>query len=443
MAREFKLPDLGEGVHEGEVLKVVVAAGDAVTEGDILLEVETDKAAVDIPSPFTGTVAAVHVAPGDVVKVGQVLVTFGDAAATAASQRAMTAAEETPPPADTAVKAPSTRSPSAAGRGPVPASPATRRLARELGVELAKVTPSGPAGLVTADDVRAHAEKTAAEETTAGAAAPEIVPDAGTAPRRNQPARPMDTTAPELPDFSRWGATERRPLRTIRRAIARQMSLSWQQIPHVTSQHRADVTRVEAFRNKHKGAVAKNGGKLSLTIFALKAVVAALQRFPDFNGSLDTATGDVIHKHYYHVGVAVDTDDGLVVPVLRDVDRKSIADLAIELNELVTRTRERKVSRDDMQGGTFTITNMGPLGGGHATPIINFPEVAIMGMGAASLEPVVVKKDDGGHGFAARLILPLTLSFDHRLLDGADGAKFMNFVIRLLEDPDQLMLTMS
>ncbi len=425
MSREFKLPDLGEGIHEGEVLAVKVSAGDAVTEGDIILEVETDKAAVDIPSPVTGTVEAVHVSPGDIVTVGQVLVTFGDAMGAAAATGA----------------APSI---SPRGReGPIPASPATRRLARELGVDLSLVTPSGPAGLVTAEDVKAQAEKTAEGPAPAPpTTGTPVTPPVTAAPTRRSP-RPMDTVDPVLADFSRWGPTERRPMRTIRRAIARQMSLSWQQIPHATSQHHADVTLLEAFRAKHTSAVAAQGGRLSLTVFALKAAVTALRQCPDMNASLDTATGEVIRKHYYHIGVAVDTEDGLVVPVLRDVDRKSITELAIELNDMISRARQRKMSIQDMQGGTFTITNTGPLGGGHSTPIINFPEVAIMGMGAAKLQPVVAETGPGSHEFVARLIMPLVLSFDHRLIDGADGNRFMNLVIAMLEDPEKLMLAMA
>ncbi len=438
MSRAFKLPDLGEGIHEGEILSIIVSAGDRVQEGDPIIEIETDKAAVEIPSPYTGVVEDILVKPGDVVNVGDILVTFRD------EEGAEPTVEEkrpsSPAAAEKEVHAPS-REPaepvkppfeSAREEGPVPASPATRRLARELSLDLHLVPPTGPAGLVTAEDVRAFAE--IAPEVPAEASAPPPLPTPDT--------RPLDVSPPPLPDFSKWGPVERIPVRSVRRATAKQMALAWSQIPHVTSHAEVDVTKLEAFRKKHRAAVEDRGGKLSITVFALKAVATALKAYPNFNATLDTGTGELVMKHYYHIGVAVNTDTGLIVPVIRDVDRKSIMDLAVELNDLVRRTRERKASLEEMQGGTFTITNVGPMGGGHFSPIINFPEVSILGMGSSKMQPVVKEKEEGDYEIIPRLIMPLSLTIDHRVLDGADALKFLRVIISDLEDPDELLMTM-
>ena len=424
MARSFRLPDLGEGIHEGEVLAVLVSAGDEIKEGDPILEVETDKAAVEIPSPYTGTVQEILVKPGDTIKVGDVLMTFsGDGEAEEAvpekkAKAPQPEASATPPP--TVAKE----------KGPVPASPATRRLARELGVDLQQVTPSGPGGLVTAEDVRAYADSGAKREEA---------PEAPVA----EPAAPMiDTGVPPLPDFSKWGPVEKIPVRSVRKATAKQMSLAWSQIPHVHNEDWVDVTKLESFRRKHKGEIEAKGGKLTLTVFALKAAATALKTYPNFNASFDTRTGEIIMKQYFHLGVAVNTENGLIVPVIRDVDRKSITELAIELTDLVNRTRERKATLEEMQGGTFTITNVGPMGGGFFAPIINYPQVAIMGMGSARLQPVVRKDGDEGHKIVPRLMMPIVLCIDHRVLDGADAIQFLKVVIDALEDPDELLMTM-
>ena len=429
MSRAFKLPDLGEGVHEGEVLAVHVSVGQEVKEGDIILEVETDKAAVEIPSPFTGTVVEVMVKPGDTVNVGDVMMTFsnGDEAEAVEATTSKEAATET---VDTAEVIPM---PEAGERkGPVPASPATRRLARELSVDLQQVTPTGPGGVVTADDVRAFAEK------GPDAAGPPVVAE----------VTPADETAdliipsPTLPDFTRWGPVDRKPFRSIRRATAKQMVIAWSQIPHVTSQDEVDITKLEAFRQKHKADIAAEGGRLTMTVFAIKAVATALKMYPQFNATLDVAAGEIVYKNYFHIGVAVNTENGLIVPVIRDVDRKSIKELAIELHDLVERTRSRKVALEELQGGTFTITNAGAMGGGYFAPIINHPEVAIMGMGQGRLQPAVIDKGDGEHEIVPRLIMPIVLCIDHRVLDGADAIQFLKTVIEALEDPDELLISM-
>jgi pyruvate dehydrogenase E2 component (dihydrolipoamide acetyltransferase) len=431
MSRSFELPDLGEGIHEGEVLAVLVSVGQEVSEGDIILEVETDKAAVEIPSPYTGNVQEIFVKPGDIINVGDVMMSFsnGDETAEGVVQKsAPTTAEPAPIEAEVSAIPPSRKD------GPVPASPATRRLARELGVDLHRVPPTGPAGLVTAEDVRNYAEK--GEDVVAATVDPEVqAPLAAELP-------PSDISIPALPDFSKWGSVERVPFRSIRRATAKQMSLAWARIPHVTSQDTIDITRLEAFRQKHKAEIEAIGGKLTLTVFALKAVATALKAYPNFNATLDTQASEIIIKQYYHIGVAVNTDSGLIVPVVRDVDRKSIKELSIELNELVQRTRDRKTKLDELQGGTFTISNAGAMGGGFFSPIINYPEVAILGMGQGRLQPVVRRKDDQDYEIVPRLIMPIVLCIDHRILDGADAISFLRVIIDSLEDPDELLMSM-
>jgi pyruvate dehydrogenase E2 component (dihydrolipoamide acetyltransferase) len=431
MSRSFKLPDLGEGIHEGEVLAVLVTVGQEVSEGDIILEVETDKAAVEIPSPYTGTVNEIFFKPGDVVKVGDVMMTFSNGEEGAVEETAdkakEIAAESTPEEATVAELPPHKE-------GPMPASPATRRVARELGVDLRQVPPTGPAGLVTAEDVRVFAKRGEAEiEATEEPSTPAAV---------SGDVQPSAISIPALPDFTRWGPVERVPFRSIRRTTAKQMSLAWSQIPHVTSQDTVDITRLEAFRQKHKAEIEAIGGKLTMTVFALKAVATALKTYPNFNATLDTKAGEIIIKQYYHIGVAVNTDNGLIVPVVRDVDRKSIKELSIELNELVQRTRERKTKLDELQGSTFTITNAGAMGGGFFSPIINYPEVAILGMGQGRLQPAVMRKGDDGHEIVPRLIMPIVLCIDHRVLDGADAIRFLRVIIDSLEDPDELLMSM-
>ncbi len=432
MARSFRMPDLGEGIHEGEVIAVRVKKGDAVKEGDIILEVETDKATVEIPSPYTGTVVQVLVKPGDLVKVGDAMIHF-DGGKVISAEPANLAA---PPPADFAERLPEASEASAVkpGAGPVPASPATRLLARELGVDLRSVAPSGPAGLVTAEDVRGHAAKESPPSPTS--------PPDSLKPETGQ-SRPLAVQVPPpLPDFSRYGPTRRIPLRSIRRATAKQMALSWSQIPHAGSQNAIDITLLEAFRSKHKGEIASKGGRLTLTVFALKAAATALKAHPNFNASLDVAAGEIVLKDYFNIGVAVNTEDGLIVPVVRDVDRKSLTDLAIELNETVRRTRDRKTDLEDIRGGTFTITNAGAMGGGFFTPIINYPEVAILGLGQAAWQPVVIENKTGLREIVPRLMMPVVLCIDHRVLDGADAVRFLKMINNSLQDPEELLMTM-
>ncbi len=494
MAREFRLEDPGEGIHEAEIVEIDVEPGEEVEDGQVLLSVETDKAAVEIPSPFTGTVEEVEVSVGERVEVGAVLLTYTpegeeadadeadeadedgddreaekedeeheedeDAVGTEKEEQAVEpdaeeeagdGAEEDEAGEDEAEEGRAEEDEAPAGRkaardGPVPASPATRRRARELGVELHDVAGSGPGGRVTRDDLEAFAEERPsegeAEEPERPAPEEEATPEEEPAPApEERPAgRPSPDEAAELPDFTAWGEVERVAFQGVRRRTAERMTRSWERIPHVTHMDVADVTELERFRREHQGQVEEAGGHLTLTVFVMKAVVSALREQLHFNASLDRGAGEVILKRYFHFGVAVDTERGLLVPVVRDVDRKSVTELAVEVADLVERTREGEVAPDEMRGATFTITNPGPIGGTGFTPIVNWPQVAILGMGRARLEPVV-RGDLEDHEVVPRLRLPLCLGFDHRINDGADAARFVRDVVDTLDDPESFLLS--
>ena len=432
MARDFKLPDLGEGLTEAEIVRVLVAQGDEIKEDQAVLLVETEKAQVELPSPFGGRVAAVHVQAGQRVKVGAVLLSFADAGGAA-----RTATPPPAPPARAAAPAPSVPAPAAPPATGLPsaATPSTRRLARDLGVDLAHVRGTGPGGRVSDEDVRAAAG--------ARGAAPAPPPPSSSAARPPVPAGPAEAARPlaspialpPLPRFEQWGPVEREPFRGIRRRSAEHLSLAWAVIPHVTQQDQADVTELETMRRRQQKRGGEGSADLTLTVFLIKAVATALRAHPRFNASLDQATGELVLKRYYNIGVAVDTDQGLVVPVVRGVDGKGIRDLAAELARLVTRTREGKSTLEDLRSGTFTVTNTGALGGTGATPIINYPEVAILGVGRARPTPVV---RDGQ--IVPRLVLPLSLAFDHRVIDGMEAARFSTELVGLLEAPERLFL---
>jgi pyruvate dehydrogenase E2 component (dihydrolipoamide acetyltransferase) len=440
MASEIKLPELGENLEGGEVLDVKVKPGDVVTEGQTLLEVEAEKATVEVPAPTAGRITQLLVKKGDQVKVGQLLCllegTDGkkearpkDAPAREAPQpssparnveqadeprpaevraveRAAAKAEEPRPPAEDGRHREADRQPEVReGAGKlVPAGPATRRLARELGVDLTHIHGSGKLGRVTEDDVKGYIRGLAAGEVTLAA----------------------EVQAPPLPDFARWGPVERQALSPVRKRTAQQMRLAWGLIPHVTHHDLADITDLDAFRRQHEG----QGPKLTVTAFALKAAAVALKQFPSFNASFDPVAEQLILKRYYHIGVVVDTEHGLLVPVIRDVDKKGVRVLAQELADAAERARQRKLQADEMRGGTFTITNLGGIGGAGFTPIINYPEVAILGMSRARLQPVV---RDGQ--VVPRLLLPLSLSYDHRVIDGAVAARFARRIAEMLEKP--------
>ena len=444
---EFKLPDLGEGIHEGEILKWHVEPGGTVQEDEPLVDVETDKAALTIPSPRGGQVVSRTGNAGDTVLVGDVIAVIHDGDGPAPpieSAPAKTAVSEpTAAPAEKPAEVPATvpSSGPAASWGRVIAAPATRRLARELKVDIHLVPPTGPAGRVTHDDVKRFAEQGGAPASPASPTAePEVVEKQD---RRAEAA--LASTAADaipfldiepLPDFEQWGPVEKEPLRSIRRKVARKMVTSMILVPHVAHMDDADVTLLEDFRQKERERRAgQPGERLTLLPFVLKAVTAGLKAAPAFNASLDPYKEEIVYKKYYNIGVAVDTGHGLVVPVVRDTDRKSILKISTEIEEVAAKAREGTLAVPDLRGGTFTITNVGPLGGTALIPTINYPEVAILGMGRVQEKPVVV---DGE--IVIRKILPLTLAFDHRIADGADAARFVSEMVRQLSDPNLLLL---
>ena len=434
MPRQFTLPDLGEGLTEAEIVAVLVREGDVIREDAPLLEVETDKAQVEIPSPIGGRVEKIHVTPGQTVKVGTVLVTFSDNGAPVPAGAPAPPAAYTPRPRPTAAApaAPAAPSPvreTAPAGGPVAATPATRRLARELGVDLRAVRGSGPGGRILDADVRAATGARPPAEARPQPAARDAAP-AGPA----KPLAAIGLEPPPLPRFEQWGPVERAPLSHLRRTIAERMTLSATLIPHVTHFDRADITDLDAIITRNLEPARARGVTLTLTAFLLKAAALALRAHPQFNASLDPAAGELILKRYYHLGVAVATPRGLIVPVLRDLDGKPVLEIGRELGALAQRVRDGKATLEDLRGGTFTITNIGALGGTAAIPIINYPEVAILGVSRARQEAVVRQGQ-----IVPRLMLPITLTFDHRVADGADGARFATEIVSLLEAPERLI----
>jgi len=442
---EFKLPDLGEGIHEGELLKWHVAVGGTIREDEPLVDVETDKAAVTIPSPRGGTIAALNGGVGDTLTVGSVIAVIDDgsagavappaAAPVAAKAAAAPPAPKPAPPAAKPAPKPAAAPPPDAfvASGPIAAAPAVRRIAREMGIDIARVRGSGPAGRVVAEDLHRYAAALAAGGGAGVEPEPEI--EAGyDEPAHAAPGTPVGIPFFELeplPDFTAFGATEREPLRSIRRKVARRMVTSMVMVPHVALLDEADVTELDLFRRREQDRRAgQPGAKLSLLSFVVKSIATGLVDFPMFNASLDPFQEEIVYKKYYSVGIATDTPKGLMVPVVKDADRKSISEIAAEIEQLALRARAGAIDVADLRGGTFSITNVGPLGGKGLIPTINYPEVAILGMGRAEPRPVV---RDGQ--VVVRTILPLTLTFDHRIADGADAARFMTAVIRRLSDP--------
>lgn len=416
MGIEIKLPQLAEGVDKGDVISVNVKVGDEVAEDAPLLELESEKATISVPSPQKGKISKILVKAGDKIKVGQVIVEMegGNSASAPAAETPPAAA--VPPPGPAApTKAPKASTPELKPVAAtvrvgemVPAGPAVRRIARELGIDLLSVRGSGRNGRITVDDLDAHIQGYIARKGGGGFAAPPV----------------------ELPDFSKWGPVRREKADNLRKKIAEKMTQSWSTIPHVHQFHEADLTDLLALQKRQKDRVKAAGGALTITIFALKAAAIALREFPQFNASYDPLSQEIIYKEYYNIGIAVDTEAGLLVPVVRDVDKKPVIVLAKELAELSQKTRDRKTSIEDLRGGTFTISNLGGIGGSHFTPIINAPEVAILGIGRSSKKVVVAA--DGS--FVARDIAPLCLGYDHRIIDGAVGARFIVRIAEILEN---------
>ena len=423
---DVKLPKLGEGADSGVVVGIFVQEGDTVAKDQPVLELENEKAVASIPSTGAGVVEKIHVKNGDRISVGQKILTLaGGAEAPGAAAPAPTAAPAPKPAAKKAARpAPvaeeADEEPLAesadeiVNENPI-ASPSIRKAAREFGIDLRKIAGSESGGRITGGDVKGYIQRLIrAAHRPAPAAAAETVP-----------ARP----APVQVDFSQWGPILKKPVTPLRKVIARRMAESWNTVPRVTQFDDIDFTKLGELRKKFAPEYEKNGVKLTLTPFVLKAVAATLKQHPIFNSSLDEVANEVILKEYVHLGIAVDTEQGLMVPVIRDVDKKSMLDLAKELEQLAAKARDRKISADEMKGGTFTISNQGAIGGAHFTPIINLPEVAILGLGRGALKPVV---RDGK--VEVRLLTPIALSYDHRVIDGGGAARFTVDLVKAFEN---------
>lgn len=440
MAKEIRIPELGENVEEAEVLSVLVSEGDEVKAEQPILELETDKATFEMPCPEAGVVKAIRVSVGDKVEIGQVVMELESAGAdreaaddeagdeeegrgedrdpdeeareedvaTSDAPEGAAASEETEQTVET--------EPVEDTGPPAPAAPSVRRFARELGVEIGEVSGSGPEGRISTEDVKRHAR--------------EIIRGRLAAPRRRG-----DRGAPKLPDFSAFGEVEREPLSGIRRRTAENMTRSWIQIPHVAQHDRADVTELEQARRGLAARAKEAGAHLTLTAVVVKVAASALRVFPKFNASLDLERDEAILKQYVNVGVAVDTEHGLMAPVIRDADRKSLLEIASDLGELSERARRRKARPEDLKGSCFTVTNLGGLGTTTFAPLVQWPEVAVLGVGRIGEELRLQAGEP-----EARRVLPLSLSYDHRWIDGADAARFLRWVAEALENPLQLVL---
>lgn len=420
MAIEFKLPELGENIESGDVVNVLVEVGDSVTEGQSILEIEAGKASMEIPSPTTGTISAVHIVQGETVSVGQLAFTLEPGGGAEAAQAVVPEVEEPPlPVSNDAVLAPAptvevepnaevievqpveqtpAETPVVEKKAPVSAAPNVRRLARELGVDIHEVEcPSG--GRISLEDVKGHARKCI---------------ETGGSPRG-----------------SVSGDVRVEKMNTIRKATMEHMSHCWKTIPHVTQHDMADITKLEQLRKRFAPKAEAVGAKLTVTAVLVKVVAAALKVFPKFNCSIDSEKAEILYKEFYNIGIAVDTERGLMVPVIRGADQKNMVEIAEDLGGIATKAREGRISLDDLSGGTFTITNLGGIGGSFFTPIVNAPEVAILGVGKAIMDPCIGKNEL----CAPRLRMPLSLSYDHRIIDGADGARFLRWIVEAIEEP--------
>jgi pyruvate dehydrogenase E2 component (dihydrolipoamide acetyltransferase) len=461
---EFKLPNLGDGVAAGDVLRVLVKVGDTLAADQAVLELETDKATLEVPSTVGGRVAEIKVKQGDKVKPGQVVLVLEDAAgavaapaaaapaaaapapaAPAPAKAAMAAADDSGPgqadgpidrpmmmadaaPADTAAErhdkvlafqASRPAAPAPSTGLAAPAAPSVRRLARELGVDLHQVPGTGPGGRISQEDVKTFTKSVMASLGGGGQRAVSTVSGASVA----------------LPDFSKWGAVERKAMSGIRRKTSEHLSHAWNTIPHVTQFDKADITNLEVVRKQYRAEVEKAGGNLTVTSILTKIVAGALKAFPQFNASVDAAGEAIVYKQYVNVGIAVDTENGLLVPVVKNADQKNLTQISVDIQVLADKAKARKLSLDDMSGGSMSISNLGGIGGTAFTPIVNWPEVAILGVSRGAIEPRW-----NGKEFEPRQMLPLSLSYDHRLIDGADAIRFLRWVVDALENPFALAL---
>jgi pyruvate dehydrogenase E2 component (dihydrolipoamide acetyltransferase) len=427
-AAEMMLPDLGENITAADVLKVNVKVGDVIKVDDTVIEIETDKATIEVPSTVSGTITEVYVKEGDKAKVGQVVLKVAAKAAAPAAPAPVAkvaepaAAPVAAPPSPPAVAKASARFVPTDTQPPVlanpaPAAPSVRRIARELGVDINNVKGSGPHGRISMDDVKAYVKSLNLEARAAA------------------PAGAVGPKAEPLPDFTKFGAVDRQAMSNIRAKTAEHLSYAWATIPHVTQFDKADITDLEVFRKQFAAVVDAKGGKLTVTAILIKVIAAALKHFPQFNASVDMEKKEIVFKKYFNIGVAVDTERGLIVPVINDVDKKSLTDICVDMAAISAKARARKIAPDDLQGGCFTISNLGGIGGTYFTPIVNSPEVAILGVSRGAYEPVYKNGE-----FVPRLMLPLSLSYDHRIIDGADAIRFLRWVVEALEQPLKLLI---
>jgi pyruvate dehydrogenase E2 component (dihydrolipoamide acetyltransferase) len=454
MPLDFKFPDVGEGTTEGTLVKWHVKEGDPIKADQPIAEIETDKAVVEIPSPRAGFILKLYGKPGEVIKVGNVLATIGDAGEKPSSSTQSTSPSKSPPPSPSKSMQGGSVSIGTAPTGKAMAAPSTRQLARSLNVDIDSVKGTGPAGRVTDEDVKnasamgkmggkSSTSKPSSLPPLSPASAPSSAPsgmpihaddgmqtDAGT-----HVMSPLAHPDAQTPAWKAEGVEERIPLKGLRKVISDRMVKSMFTAVQVTHMDEVDVTELVALREKEKVPLEKKGIKLTYLPFVAKAIVAALKNHPYLNASIDDTTQEVVLKHYYHMGIAVDTEDGLIVPVVRDVDTKTIIQLSKEMQDLASRTRERKVSPDELKGSTFTITNIGTLGGVYATPVLNWPEVGILGLGKIQDKPVV---RDGK--IVIRKMMSVSLTFDHRIVDGAQAVRFCNEVLQHLEDPGLFLM---
>lgn len=424
MIEDVKLPEISENVESGVVTGILVKAGEFVEKESPLVELETEKATFEVPSPVAGKVVEISVKEEDEIQVGQVIVKLDTEAEQAPPEPEKAtgvetieepkAKEQTPPPAQEkaeAVKVEQEQTPQETKTPPakaVSAAPAVRQLARELGIDISRISGSQPGGRISAEDVKNHAKILIAGGGPTGGG------------RISKP----------LPDFTKWGQVERQPMTVIRRKIAETLSYAWSNIPHVTQHDQADITELERFRAEYAQRIEQAGGKLTVTSILLKVVASALKAFPNFNASVDAQSSEIILKKYYHVGVAVDTDRGLLVPVIWDADKKSFLQLSVELTDLAEKARNNKLTPEQMTGGNFTISNLGGIGGTGFSPVIYWPQVAILGVSRASRQVTYVNGE-----LLPRLALPLSLSYDHRIIDGAESARFVRWIAQRLEQP--------
>jgi len=414
---DVRLPKLGEGAESGTVVTVFVKEGDQIQKGQTILELENEKAVAPIPSPVAGRVGKLRVKEGDKLSVGQIILSVDNGAPAGAQVEAKPVqprAKAPPPEAEEQEPLEEDEDQSTPLGLPAAASPTVRKVARELGIDLARIRGSEPGGRIVMADLRAWIQR---------------LQKLATRPAAREGERPREPRPPESIDFSKWGEISKKSMSSLRKTISERLTESWRTIPHVTQFDEADITALNDLRKKLAGAYESKGARLTLTSFALKAVVTALKKHPIFNASLDEATQEVVYKQYFHIGVAVDTEQGLIVPVIRDADKKSLLDLSRELNDLAERARARKVSLQELQGGTFTISNQGGIGGAHFTPIINKPEVAILGLGRGAVRAVVKNGK-----IEPRLMMPLGLSYDHRLIDGGAAARFIVDLVQAFEN---------